>query len=120
MESKREKYKYYYKKPGGNVGDPSVLMSSKDSSKGGEIIIGKEDVSFSNEQMIVLLVRSTLDKDFHKTIQKQKEYFGENNYEPVRQEIIRLNKCYLQILVDEGIKMPVCVSRIIFSENWPF
>ena len=45
--------------------------------------------------MIALVVRSTLDQEFRKIMEKQKNYFGEKYYEPVRQELIKLVKMYL-------------------------
>ena len=66
-----EKIIYYYKKPGSNEGDPSVLMSvSGIHSKGGEIIIGTENCEPTIERMIVMVTRASIDPEFHKIIQK--------------------------------------------------
>ena len=122
MESnKKENLKYYYKKPGSIDSSPSIVMSANGfHPMGGEIIIGKDNVDFSVEQMIVLIVKTTLDPEFHKIIEKQKKYFGEKHYEPARQEIIRLNKTYLQKLKDKGITLPMPVVSVVFDGTWKF
>ena len=122
MESnKKENLKYYYKKPGSTDSSPSIIMSAIGIHlKGGEIIIGTDDVDFSIDQMIVLIVKTTLDPEFHKIIEKQKKYFGEKHYEPARQEIIRLNKTYLQKLKDKGITLPIPVISVVFDGTWAF
>ena len=75
MDDKKEKLKYYYKKPGCKIGDPSIIMSTEGniSSRGGEIIIGSNDYIPPVNQMIVVVVRSALDPEFHRMIEKQKQ-----------------------------------------------
>lgn len=112
---------YYYKKPGSKDGDPSIVMSINGlASKGGEIIIGKEDFEPSVERMIVLVVKVALDPEFHKMIEKQKTYFGEKNYEPARKELIRMAKSYLKKLKDRKVNLPIQVNKIIFDGDWKF
>jgi len=121
MENRKENFKYYYKKPGSTDKSPSVIMSAPGvQSTGGEIIIGNVDAEYSVEQMIVLVVRSTIDPEFHKIVENQKEYFGAKNYEPARQELIRMIKTYFLRLRDKGINLPIEVSKIIFDRKWAF
>jgi len=106
-EDKRlENLSYFYKNPNIKKGDPGFGWGKNRMALSGEIVIGKEILSYedwTNEHMRRCIIKWVMDPSCHKEITRTKEYFGEVNFEPARQKLIeQISEFYLR-LCENGV-----------------
>ena len=99
---------YYYKKPGGKIDDPTLLLFGKNINlRGcGEIYIGKEEIYENINEVLELFMDLTSERNltvFH----NQQEYFGKEIYEPVIDKLEKtIKQCCTIIILEKIITYP--------------
>lgn len=120
-------FKYFYQKPNSKKTDPAIILSAENvQGFPGEIIIGWLSPQYptSHEIRKIIIEIFSCGQIFN----IQRNYFGDNAYEPVRQELIRIikNVYYEQLpkKIEEEelceIPIPFEIREKIEASDWPF